>query len=446
MGRARAGRSRVAGLRVIQLGLLALGLLLLCCLAIAVLVPAKPLPAAPRHASPASAEPAATKAQPAPSVAPPRLEPADALVPAQISRLYGLPSQPTEVSNSRGRGDFETQPDESLEHHSDSRVVVSYEEDAEEDETTSPLARILLSAKGDSDRGQTRPANDDSLLIMPECSLFAVADGMGGYAGGQVASSLAVETVRQAFERKSFVGELRADKPIPRRGKELASSILQSNWAVWNARQATPALSKMGTTLVAARFSPNKQRVYIGHVGDSRCYRFRAGVLRQLTTDQTMGLIGLQGPHANDLLQAIGVTSDLAIDLIVDKPLAEDIYLLCSDGLPKMASDREIQGILCGEGDLEAAVYGLIELANDRGGKDNVTVVLIKVIERAVRATLPISASEMKAKGWSKLPDVAVTGSVNSEDVTVVGSLPFDEPTTIGVAPAKGGRGTGRAS
>ncbi|HEY1535212.1 MAG TPA: protein phosphatase 2C domain-containing protein, partial [Polyangiaceae bacterium] len=109
-----------------------------------------------------------------------------------------------------------------------------------EEETTSPLARILLSAKGDSDRGQTRPANDDSLLIMPECSLFAVADGMGGYAGGQVASSLAVETLRQAFERNSFVGELRADKPLPRRGQELASSILQSNWAVCNARQTTP--------------------------------------------------------------------------------------------------------------------------------------------------------------------------------------------------------------
>ncbi|HEY1535203.1 MAG TPA: hypothetical protein VGF76_14345, partial [Polyangiaceae bacterium] len=244
----------------------------------------------------------------------------------------------------------------------------------------------------------------------------------------------------------SFVGELRADKPIPRRGQELASSILQSNWAVCNARQATPALSKMGTTLVTARFSPNKQRVYIGHVGDSRCYRFRAGTLRQLTTDQTMGTIGLQGPRANDLLQAIGVTADLAIDLIVDKPLADDIYLLCSDGLPKMASDPEIQGVLREERDLEAAVYGLIELANDRGGKDNVTVVLIKVIERAVRATLPISAAEMKAKGWSKLPNIALRDSVSPEDVTVVGSLPFDEPTTIGAVPAKGRQGTGRTS
>jgi protein phosphatase len=406
---------------------------------------AKPVPAAPRRAPAATPEPAATKAQAAPSVVPPRPEPVEAPE-EDITRLYGSPSKPRQGGGSRGLVDFATQPDELLEHRSDSRVVISYEDEAEEEETTSPLARILLSAKGDSDRGQTRPANDDSLLIMPECSLFAVADGMGGYAGGQVASSLAVETVRQAFERKSFVGELRANKPIPRRGHELASSILQSNWAVCSARHATPALSKMGTTLVAARFSPNKQRVYIGHVGDSRCYRFRGGTLRQLTTDQTMGTIGLQGPRANDLLQAIGVTADLAIDLIVDKPLANDIYLLCSDGLPKMASDPEIQGILREERDLEAAVYGLIELANDRGGKDNVTVVLIKVIERAVRAALPISAAEMKAKGWSKLPNIAVHESVSSEDVTVVGSLPFDEPTTIGALPAKGRQGTGRAS
>jgi protein phosphatase len=400
---------------VIQVGLLALGLLLLCCLALTLRVAAKPSPAAHRAKRPATPAPAAITAQAAP-IAPPRPEPVDA------------------------------PPEEDIERHSDSRVVLAYEDEAEEEETTSPLARILVSAKGDSDRGRTRPANDDSLLIMPECSLFAVADGMGGYAGGQVASSLAVETLRQAFERNSFVGELRADKPLPRRGQELASSILQSNWAVCNARQTTPALSKMGTTLVAARFSPNKQRVYIGHVGDSRCYRFRAGTLRQLTTDQTMGTIGLQGPRANDLLQAIGVTTDLAIDLIVDKPLPDDVYLLCSDGLPKMATDQEIQAILLGERDLEAAVYGLIELANDRGGKDNVTVVLIKVIERVVKAASPISAQQMKAKGWSKLPNIAVLNNVDPEEVTVVGSLPFDEPTTIGAVPMKGRQGTGRAS
>jgi len=312
---------------------------------------------------------------------------------------------------------------------SDSRVKVAYELEAEEDEITSPLARILISAKGDSDRGQKRSANEDSLLFMPERSLFAVADGMGGYRGGAIASSLAVETLRETFERERFVGELRSDKTIPKRGRELASGVLQANWAVFKTAKADPSLSRMGTTLVAARFSPNKQRVYIANVGDSRCYRLRRGKLRQLTTDQTMRLVGLQGDGANDLLQAIGVTSDLAIDLLVDKPRPDDIYLLCSDGLSKMVGDPEIEQLLTRETDLEAAVYGLIELANDHGGKDNVTVVLIKVIERAVRA------AGLGYQGWTKLPDHAVHDAAASEDVTVLGSVSCDDPTTIGPRP-----------
>lgn len=322
---------------------------------------------------------------------------------------------------------------------SDSRVKVAYELEAEEEEGTSPLARILISARGDSDRGHKRRANEDSMLFVPERSLFAVADGMGGYRGGAVASSLAVETLRQAFEREQFLGQLRSDKPIPRRGHELASGVLQANWAVFQAARADPSLAQMGTTLVAARFSPNKQRVYIANVGDSRCYRLRQGKLRQLTTDQTMRLVGLQGAGANDLLQAIGVTSDLAIDLLVDKPRPNDTYLLCSDGLSKMVSDEDIERLLVGEADLEAAVYGLIELANDHGGKDNVTVVLVKVIERAVRSGPGLY------KGWSKLPAAVAHADIpGSEDVTVIGSVECDEPTTIGKRPPKPAAASGR--
>ncbi len=212
---------------------------------------------------------------------------------------------------------------------------------------------------------------------------------MGGYAGGSVASALAVDALKRAFEADAFLAELRSASPIPRRGGELASSIMQAHQAVFRAARASPEHCKMGTTLVAARFSPNKQRVYIGHVGDSRCYRFRRGTLRQLTTDQTMSTVGMMGPHADDLLQAIGVTADLAIALIVDKPEAGDIYLLCSDGLNKMVSDRQIHEILANQRDLEAAVYGLIELANDAGGRDNVTVVLVKVLDRASMTSSP---------------------------------------------------------
>ncbi len=138
---------------------------------------------------------------------------------------------------------------------SDSRIKIAYEVEAEEEETTSPLARILISAKGDSDRGHKRRANEDSLLSVPERSLFAVADGMGGYHGGAVASALAVETVRQAFEREKFVGDLRSDKPVPRRAHELASAVLQANGPYFKPHGVTPSCRKW-----APRSSPRASR------------------------------------------------------------------------------------------------------------------------------------------------------------------------------------------
>jgi PPM family protein phosphatase len=309
---------------------------------------------------------------------------------------------------------------------SDPKVVLAYEDDAEQEESTSPQARILVSASGDTDCGQHRRANDDSLLVLPEHCLFAVADGMGGYAGGAIASALAVAAMKEAFELSYFEAELRSSLAIPRRGAELASAMVQAHRAVFRAARESPEHSKMGTTLVAARFSPNKQRVYIGHVGDSRCYRFRGNRLRQLTTDQIMSNVGLVGPHADDLLQAIGVTVDLSIDLIVDKPQSGDVYLLCSDGLNKMISDQQIQQALAGQRDLEAAVYGLIELANDAGGRDNVTVIVIKVLDRAIHDIATIPSPPPEQKGWTKLPDVAPTESCGDNDETVVGQLPAE--------------------
>jgi protein phosphatase len=262
------------------------------------------------------------------------------------------------------------------------RVEVIYETEAEGEEVTSPIARILVSAHGDSDCGRKRPRNEDSLLIFPERSVFAVADGMGGYEGGHVASALAVETIRGAFETQAFDGKIDSDTSVPRRGRELACALQMANQAILQKARTSSALSQMGTTIVSARFSPNKQRVYIGHVGDSRCYRLRGNSFRQLTTDHTMKQLGMKGPGSNELFRAVGIKPEITIDLIVDKPRADDIYLLCSDGLSKMVSDQQIADILLGEADLEAAVYGLIEAANDRGGKDNITTILVKVVDR----------------------------------------------------------------
>ena len=269
-----------------------------------------------------------------------------------------------------------------------SRIELSYEEDAEAEEVTSASARILIHAAGDSDQGRVRKRNEDSMLVMPERSLFAVADGMGGHRGGAVASSLAIDALQDAFDRSAFEGRVQSNGNVPRRARELAAAVHMTNECVRSMAFADRELSDMGTTLVAARFSPNKQRLYIGHVGDSRCYRLRQGKLRQLTTDHTMASLGVTGPSANHLYQAIGVSPGLAIDLIVDKPQDDDVYLLCSDGLSKMVTDDHLRDVLLEHEDLENALYTLIEMANDRGGNDNVTVIIVKVLARASKKAM----------------------------------------------------------
>jgi serine/threonine protein phosphatase PrpC len=271
----------------------------------------------------------------------------------------------------------------------ESRAILICDDEVPADEPTGPVARIALVVHADSDQGRTRKRNEDSFLILERHAVFVVADGMGGHEGGQVASSLAVESIRSAFVEESSLA--RPDWALPRSARELVGAILSANRAVFDAARSQPALSEMGTTLVAARFAPNKQRLYLGHVGDSRCYRLRDGALSLLTTDHTLGQLGLIGPSANHLSRAIGIDEHLSIDVVVDRPQPRDIYLLCTDGLSKMLSAARIREILLGEHDLEAAVYGLIEQANDAGGKDNVTVVLVQVedaaVERPSRAT-----------------------------------------------------------
>ncbi len=283
-------------------------------------------------------------------------------------------------------GGGSTSDEEDLAHAEASKVNVIYGEEADVEEVTSPFARILISVEGESDRGKSRTRNEDSFLVMRERSLFVIADGMGGYDGGQIASALAVETLRSAFEHNVFEAKTESAAPVPRRGRELACAIQMANEAIWTTAKKTPQYAHMGTTVVSARFSPNKQRVYIGHVGDSRCYRLRGDALRQLTTDHTLGELGMRGPVSHHLFQAVGIRPSMTIDLIVDKPRPNDVYLLCSDGLSKMMKDEEIRDVLLSEPDLEAAVYTLIERANDQGGRDNVTVILLKVLERAQSA------------------------------------------------------------
>jgi serine/threonine protein phosphatase PrpC len=257
-------------------------------------------------------------------------------------------------------------------------VPILYDDDAALDEPTGVTAMILVSAIGQTDRGQRRRRNEDSYLTLPEYNLYVIADGMGGHAGGEVASRLAVETMERAFKQQNFDG---APYPnVPRRGSELAQSIQMANRAIYEASRRDTALSDMGTTVVGTLFSPNKQRLYVGHVGDSRCYRLRQKELRQLTTDHTMAAVGMtSGPFASHLHRAVGISQTVKVDLIIAKPRPLDVYVICSDGLSKMVSDENIRDILLEERNLQRATEKLVSRANAVGGRDNITVILIEV-------------------------------------------------------------------
>ena len=249
----------------------------------------------------------------------------------------------------------------------------------DDDDPTGPQALILVTAVGRTDPGRRRKHNEDAYLVMPEHNLFVIADGMGGYAAGEVASQLAVDVMAEAYKTKTFIGD--ADPTRPRRGDELVRAIGMANTAILTQARANAGQYGMGTTVVSARFSPNKQRVYLAHVGDARAYRIRGGVLKQLTTDHTLGAVGITGPAAAKLSRAVGIQETVEVDLEIDSPHVGDHYMLCSDGLSKMIPDELARDIVLRVKDLDIAVNKLIEAANDRGGRDNISVILVRVDE-----------------------------------------------------------------
>lgn len=247
-----------------------------------------------------------------------------------------------------------------------------------EDEPTGPVAKIVLEAAGKSHPGRKREHNEDALLLWAEQELYVIADGMGGYVGGEVASQLAVETLQRVFTSEAF-GTV--EDGFPKRGAELMAAIAEANRSIRAAAQEDERMVGMGTTVVAARFAPARNRVYIAHVGDSRCYRLRDRQLAQLTTDHTLGAVGIQGKSASKLSRAVGVFDRVDVDLTIDEPQPGDRYLLCSDGLYKMLSDEEIAEVLERAEAPSEAVEWLVREANERGGRDNVSVVVVQVEE-----------------------------------------------------------------
>jgi protein phosphatase len=239
-------------------------------------------------------------------------------------------------------------------------------------------SQFLVHARAQTDPGLRRKRNEDSLLVLETDGVFVIADGMGGYRGGELASLTAVQTIEAAYRQKMFEGPAHPNVPVD--ATNLARAIQMANTAILDMAKSRPELTGMGTTICAARFSENIRRLYIGHVGDSRCYRLRGGEFRQITRDHTMADHGVKGREAVQLSRAVGVWPTVPIDIVMIAPVLGDVYMLCSDGLTKMLKDEAIGNVVRAEEDPQIAVERLVASANLRGGKDNISVILIRVV------------------------------------------------------------------
>lgn len=253
---------------------------------------------------------------------------------------------------------------------------------------------MKLHGFGISDVGVKRDHNEDNFFVDNDRMLYLVADGVGGRNAGEVASKMAVELINDYFRKSAsddqpFIGVY--DESVSPEANRLASAVRLANQVVYESSRSNPALSGMGSTVVAVTLSGKK--VCIAHVGDSRGYIIHEGEMFQLTDDHSLveeqlrqGLISEKEAREsnikNVITRALGAAEDVNVD-IDEQPVAPgDIILACSDGLSNMVSDEIILNVVnASKGNLDQACRELIRLANENGGKDNITVVLIKVLK-----------------------------------------------------------------
>jgi PPM family protein phosphatase len=248
---------------------------------------------------------------------------------------------------------------------------------------------MIIAARGQTDVGQKRDHNEDSFLVDEDLGLFIVADGMGGHAGGGTASRLAVQTIRtrlqvardadpDLFARPGALEE----SPLREVLREAVESACQS---IYQAAQGDPSLAGMGTTVTAAVFSgPNS---FVAHVGDSRCYLARKGHIYQVSEDHSLvneqlkagAITPDEARHSrfkNIITRSVGFEADVTVDMMGLEVEPGDRFVLCCDGLSNLVDDQEILEIVR-DAPLADAPKKLIDLANERGGDDNITVIVI---------------------------------------------------------------------
>jgi len=259
--------------------------------------------------------------------------------------------------------------------------------------------RIITSGK--TDIGRHRDLNEDAFLTLPNYRLMVVADGLGGHRSGHVASQLAISTLHDFFVvtvREDATWPFPYDERLTDEENYLYTGIRLANRRIFD--RALKVLSDfgMGTTCVAAMFSPDATSIAVAHVGDSRCLRIRKGMFEQLTRDHSLVSDAIHvAPWMTDeeiaqlppnvITRALGIREEVQADVMREEVIAGDVYIVCSDGLTGQVSDAEILELVQNadfdgtQGPLDRCCQELVDRANESGGADNVTVVIAHVVE-----------------------------------------------------------------
>ncbi len=252
--------------------------------------------------------------------------------------------------------------------------------------------KIPIEVAGETNVGMKRTHNEDTYSIIEEENLFVVCDGMGGHASGEVASQMAVQTLKTFFkdtrEDPEMTWPYKMDRSRRYQENRLITGIKLANLRIHEASKRDSKYHGMGTTIVSVFFV--EDGVYLTHVGDSRIYRIREGVIEQITEDHSLlnDYIKMKKltpeeiknfPHKNVIVRALGMKESVKVDTFYETPHSGDVYLLCSDGMSGELTDPRMQEVFDQHpDDLQKACHELIEEANRAGGHDNITVVLVR--------------------------------------------------------------------
>ncbi len=249
---------------------------------------------------------------------------------------------------------------------------------------------LKLSAAGGTDIGRVRRHNEDAILLRPDLALFILADGAGGHNAGNVASALATTAIANFFESTGHG----AEEPdldafgLPIAARRLAASLQKANEDILEIAKTSNKLRGMGTTAVALSFFPKTGQIHVAHVGDSRCYRFRDGILEQLTHDHSLindalemrpdiDDAALAKLPANVVTRALGMEPNVRVSVRTYRILAGDKYMMCSDGLSDSVDEDTIGDLLAIERTPDEIVRALIAKALEREARDNVATVVV---------------------------------------------------------------------